>query len=70
MLGADRRRYGGRSRRVRRSRKRGSGAGVHSLCLCRWLSRNGQGRSWPPARNESCWCGSAQKYKKYCGRPG
>ncbi|MFE3057958.1 SEC-C metal-binding domain-containing protein [Nocardia sp. NPDC059239] len=34
------------------------------------MSRNGQGRSGPPARNESCWCGSAQKYKKYCGRPG
>ncbi|WP_291412935.1 SEC-C metal-binding domain-containing protein [Actinophytocola sp.] len=24
---------------------------------------------WPPARNEPCWCGSAAKYKKCCGRP-
>ena len=25
--------------------------------------------SWPPARNAHCWCGSAVKYKKCCGRP-
>lgn len=25
--------------------------------------------SWPPARNAPCWCGSAIKYKKCCGRP-
>jgi hypothetical protein len=25
---------------------------------------------WPPARNAPCWCGSAVKYKKCCGRPG
>jgi hypothetical protein len=25
---------------------------------------------WPPTRNERCWCGSALKYKKCCGRPG
>ena len=24
---------------------------------------------WPPARNDVCWCGSAVKYKKCCGRP-
>jgi tetratricopeptide (TPR) repeat protein len=23
--------------------------------------------SWPPARNEPCWCGSLRKYKKCCG---
>lgn len=23
---------------------------------------------WPPARNEPCWCGSGQKYKRCCGR--
>lgn len=23
--------------------------------------------SWPPARNEHCWCGSGHKYKKCCG---
>ncbi|WP_432984602.1 SEC-C metal-binding domain-containing protein [Dactylosporangium sp. CA-233914] len=30
-----------------------------------------QGRhmSWPPGRNEACWCGSARKYKKCCGDP-
>ncbi|WP_213455177.1 SEC-C metal-binding domain-containing protein [Rhizomonospora bruguierae] len=30
-----------------------------------------QGRRlvWPPGRNESCWCGSARKYKKCCGDP-
>ncbi|MCM4084948.1 SEC-C metal-binding domain-containing protein [Paractinoplanes hotanensis] len=25
--------------------------------------------SWPPGRNEPCWCGSARKYKKCCGTP-
>lgn len=28
------------------------------------------GLSWPPSRNEPCWCGSSAKYKKCCGRPG
>lgn len=27
----------------------------------------GEGRRWPPARNEPCWCGSARKYKRCCG---
>jgi hypothetical protein len=22
--------------------------------------------AWPPGRNQSCWCGSGQKYKKCC----
>ncbi len=26
--------------------------------------------TWPPARNEPCWCGSGRKYKKCCGAPG
>ncbi|WP_223830437.1 SEC-C domain-containing protein [Nocardiopsis quinghaiensis] len=26
-------------------------------------------RSWPPGRNEACWCGSGRKYKKCCGSP-
>ena len=26
--------------------------------------------TWPPGRNESCWCGSGRKYKKCCGTPG
>jgi hypothetical protein len=24
--------------------------------------------AWPPPRNSACWCGSASKYKKCCGR--
>ncbi len=26
--------------------------------------------SWPPGRNQPCWCGSGRKYKKCCGAPG
>lgn len=26
--------------------------------------------AWPPQRNAPCWCGSAVKYKKCCGRAG
>jgi hypothetical protein len=26
--------------------------------------------TYPPGRNEYCWCGSKRKYKKCCGRPG
>lgn len=33
------------------------------------LADQGRGRSWPPGRNEPCWCGSERKYKKCCGRP-
>jgi hypothetical protein len=25
--------------------------------------------TWPPGRNEPCWCGSERKYKKCCGVP-
>jgi SEC-C motif len=25
--------------------------------------------SWPPSRNEPCWCGSGRKYKKCCAAP-
>jgi tetratricopeptide (TPR) repeat protein len=32
------------------------------------LSRRGQTISWPPGRNDPCWCGSARKYKRCCGR--
>ena len=28
------------------------------------------GTSWPPGRNDACWCGSQRKYKKCCGAPG
>ncbi len=27
----------------------------------------GAGRSWPPGRNEPCWCTSTSKYKRCCG---
>jgi hypothetical protein len=27
----------------------------------------GEGRAWPPRRNEPCWCGSERKYKRCCG---
>ncbi|MGZ0152745.1 SEC-C metal-binding domain-containing protein [Kribbella sp. WER1] len=30
---------------------------------------DGRRVSWPPARNERCWCGSGTKYKKCCGGP-
>lgn len=33
------------------------------------LAEEGDLISWPPPRNEPCWCGSAVKYKKCCGRP-
>jgi tetratricopeptide (TPR) repeat protein len=32
------------------------------------LDRRGQTIPWPPGRNEPCWCGSARKYKRCCGR--
>ncbi len=30
--------------------------------------RDGHGLSWPPGRNDPCWCGRGAKYKKCCGR--
>lgn len=29
--------------------------------------RTGDAMSWPPGRNDPCWCGSGRKYKKCCG---
>ncbi len=29
--------------------------------------RLGQTVTWPPGRNEPCWCGSGRKYKRCCG---
>jgi uncharacterized protein YecA (UPF0149 family) len=26
--------------------------------------------SWPPGRNDPCWCGAGGKYKKCCARCG
>ncbi|MEY9988360.1 tetratricopeptide (TPR) repeat protein [Streptomyces sp. V4I8] len=33
------------------------------------LAARGQATSWPPPRNNPCWCGSTRKYKKCCGNP-
>jgi tetratricopeptide (TPR) repeat protein len=33
------------------------------------LTATGRAVAWPPGRNEPCWCGSGQKYKRCCGRP-
>lgn len=31
------------------------------------LGRMGESVSWPPGRNEPCWCDSGRKYKRCCG---
>lgn len=31
------------------------------------LARTGQAMTWPPGRNDPCWCGSERKYKRCCG---
>jgi hypothetical protein len=31
------------------------------------LTRRGGAVSWPPRRNDRCWCGSGRKYKQCCG---
>src|SRR5262249_42415186 len=31
------------------------------------LAQRGHALSWPPGRNERCWCGSGKKYKQCCG---
>ena len=31
------------------------------------IARTGRAISWPPARNEPCWCRSGRKYKRCCG---
>jgi len=30
------------------------------------LTRRGEAISWPPGRNDPCWCGSGRKYKHCC----
>ena len=32
------------------------------------VAQEGGAVTWPPGRNEPCWCGSTKKYKKCCGR--
>ncbi len=31
------------------------------------IARTGHAISWPPGRNDPCWCRSGSKYKKCCG---
>jgi tetratricopeptide (TPR) repeat protein len=31
------------------------------------MARTGRALSWPPGRNEPCWCDSGRKYKRCCG---
>ena len=31
------------------------------------IHRQGRSISWPPRRNDRCWCGSGRKYKQCCG---
>ena len=44
-----------------------SGGGTRAR-LAAEMNRRGQTISWPPGRNELCWCGSGRKYKRCCGR--
>lgn len=39
--------------------------GRHALAEAK--CQRGEYRSWPPGRNEPCWCGSGTKYKRCCG---
>ena len=32
------------------------------------IAMEGGALPWPPGRNDPCWCGSGNKYKKCCGR--
>ncbi|MGH3928483.1 MAG: SEC-C metal-binding domain-containing protein [Pseudonocardiaceae bacterium] len=39
------------------------------LAYAKQAREQGQMISWPPGRNQRCWCGSERKYKKCCGAP-
>ncbi|MBA2420202.1 MAG: SEC-C domain-containing protein [Thermoleophilaceae bacterium] len=41
----------------RRARARRGGGGAPT----------GRALSWPPSRNDPCWCESGRKYKRCCG---
>lgn len=43
----------------------GTGAARSRFAAVRAI--DGHALPWPPGRNEPCWCGSAQKYKRCCG---
>lgn len=42
-----------------------AGADLHEE-YAKYLGEDISGGSWPPGRNERCWCGSDLKYKKCC----
>lgn len=44
-----------------------AGTGEGRSHLAAEVARTGRSIPWPPARNETCWCGSGRKYKKCCG---
>jgi hypothetical protein len=44
------------------------GWGITHSQVAAEAERQGRGRAWPPGRNEPCWCGSGDKYKRCCGR--
>ena len=35
--------------------------------LAREILSSGRALPWPPGRNDPCWCGSGNKYKRCCG---
>jgi hypothetical protein len=51
--------------------EREGGSPTEETTRLRYLATVPQERhiSWPPARNDRCWCGSQIKYKRCCGRP-
>lgn len=44
-----------------------AGTGEARSRLAAELARTDRALRWPPGRNQPCWCGSGQKYKKCCG---
>jgi tetratricopeptide (TPR) repeat protein len=43
------------------------GKGAARSLFAAEVARTGHARSWPPGRNEPCWCDSGRKYKRCCG---
>ncbi len=44
-----------------------AGDGRSRAKLSAQVARHGRAISWPPERNDRCWCGSGLKYKVCCG---
>jgi SEC-C motif len=45
-----------------------AGSGEARSVYAAELTRTGRALSWPPGRNDACWCRSGRKYKRCCGR--